>query len=87
MRRERPGCDKGEWHWLTSASKARGGQQGGGEGGGGWLLWRPGQGISIRAECIILVPVRAVDISGQNGSIAAFWTSAAFDQRMVIYLL
>ena len=44
-------------------------------------------GISIRAECIILVPVRAVDNSGQNGSMAAFWASAAFDQRMVIYLL
>ena len=44
-------------------------------------------GISIRVECIILVPVRAVDNSGQNGSMAAFWASAAFDQRMVIYLL
>jgi len=41
-------------------------------------------GISIRAECIILVPVRAVDNAGQNGSMAAFWASAAFDQRMVI---
>ena len=41
-------------------------------------------GISIRAECIILVPVRAVDNSGQNGSMAAFWARAAFDQRMVI---
>ena len=46
-----------------------------------------GPGISIRAECIILVPVRAVDNSGQNGSMAAFLASAAFDQRMVIYLL
>ena len=44
-------------------------------------------GISIRTECIIIVPVRAVDNAGQNGSMAAFWASAAFDQRMVIYLL
>ena len=51
-----------------------------------WMLAtvvdRPG--ISIRVECIILVPVRAVDNAGQNGSMAAFWASAAFDQRMVI---
>ena len=40
--------------------------------------------ISMPAECIILVPVRAVDDAGQNGSMAAFWASAAFDQRMVI---
>ena len=44
-------------------------------------------GISIRVECIILVPVRAVDNAGQNGSMAAFWASAAFDQRMAILLL
>ena len=44
-------------------------------------------GISIRAECIIIVPVRAADNAGQNGSMAAFWASAAFHQRMVIYLL
>ena len=44
-------------------------------------------GISIRAECIILVPVRAVDNAGQNGSRVAFCVGAAFDQRMVILLL
>ena len=41
-------------------------------------------GISIRVECIILVPVRAVDNAGQNGSRVAFCVGAAFDQRMVI---
>ena len=66
MRRERPGCDKGEWHWLTSASKARGGQQGGGEGVGGWLLWRPGRNfdpcrvyyLSTRPRCRYFWPER-----------------------------
>ena len=33
---------------------------------------------------LILIPVRTVDNAGQRGSMAAFWASAAFDQRMVI---